>query len=102
MTLPAKNNETDEKGIASGVIVEIKGRVKSFKKETSDITGDFIVTLIVRPAKDAFSHPTTYAVKSIGRIGKEDSDVSVFCELRPYSRKKNGSEYYNVSLWVVE
>jgi hypothetical protein len=32
MTAPAKPNETDEKGIASGITVEIKGRIKSFKK----------------------------------------------------------------------
>jgi hypothetical protein len=102
MTAPAKPNEIDEKGIASGIIVEIKGRIKSFKKVQPENGNDFVSTLIVRPAKDAYSHPTTFSVNSSTRIGAEATDIAVKCELRPYVRKRKGEDYYNVSLWVIE
>lgn len=102
MTAPAKPNEIDEKGIASGITVEIKGRIKGFKKVQPDNGNDFVSTLIVRPAKDAYSHPTTFSVNSLSRIGSEGADVVVNCELRPYSRKKDGIEFHNLSLWIVE
>ena len=102
MTAPAKPNETDEKGIASGITVEIKGRIKSFKKVQPKNGNDFVSTLITRPAKDAYSHPTTFSVNSLSRIGAEGADIALKCELRPYVRKRNGEDYYNVSLWVIE
>jgi hypothetical protein len=102
MTAPEKPNETDEKGIASGIIVEVKGRVKSVKKVQSKSGNQFFSTTIVRPAKDAYSHPVTFSVNSSMRVGSEETDVTVRCELRPYSRRKDGEEYYNYSLWVIE
>jgi hypothetical protein len=102
MTAPAKPNETDEKGIASGIIVELKGRVKSVKKFQSKAGDQFIATTIVRPAKDAYSYPVTFSVISLMRVGNEDADITVRCELRPYSRRRDGEEYFNYSLWVIE
>jgi hypothetical protein len=102
MTAPAKPNETDEKGIASGIIVDINGRIKAVKKFQAKSGDQFIATTVVRPAKDAYSHPVTFSVKSLMRIGNENADVTVRCELRPYSRRKDGEEYFNYSLWVIE
>ncbi len=102
MTAPVTPNETDEKGISSGIIVEVKGRVKGWKKVQAKTGDDFIATTIVRPAKDSYSHPVTFSVNSSARVGNEGADVAVRGELRPYSRRKDGEEYYNYSLWVIE
>ncbi len=102
MTTPKPSDTASDKGQATGIIIDMQGRVKSWKKIQPENGSDFIQTTVVRPAKDAYSHPATFAVNSISRIGQEGSDISVKCELRPYMRKRNGEDYHNISLWAIE
>lgn len=95
------NPENDDKGMASGLYVTVKGRIESFKKITPESGNDFVQTLIIIPSKDAYSHPGTFAVNSDARLGADGSEVSVYCELRPSVRRKNGEKYHNINLWVA-
>lgn len=82
--------------------VTLTGRIKGSEKIQPDSGNDFIRTIIVVPAKDAYSHPSTFAVNSSGRLGSDGKDVSVLCDLRSMSRKKDGTQYFNIQLWQSE
>lgn len=104
MTTPqGKPSEHDDLGVSSGIIVQVKGRIKSSETFKSKKGDDYVRTLIIKPAKDAYSHPSTFPILSVGKLGKENSDVNVACELRPTFRKSNeGKPFYGVNLWLVE
>jgi hypothetical protein len=103
MSLPSnKPNETEEKAVPSGLTITLKGRTKSHEKIQPESGNDFVQTLIVVPAKDAYSHPSTFAVNSASLLAKDGADVSVLCDLRPTSRIKDGKRYYNIQLWQSE
>lgn len=100
-----KNAAADnELGTSSDIFVQIKGRIKSFVREKSKNSGkEYIRTLIIKPAKDAYSHPSTFCVFSEFQIGPDNTDVDVKCELRPCFRKdKDGRPFYNTNLWRAE
>ncbi len=103
MSIPtAKSNpESDDKGIASGLTVTLKGRVESWKKISPESGNDFVQTVIIIPAKDAYSHPSSFAVNSEAKIGSDGQEITVPCELRPYARRKNGEKYHNINLWAT-
>ena len=104
MTTPqGKPSEHDELGVSSGITVQVKGRIKSSEMFKSKKGNEYYRTLVVKPAKDAYSHPSTFPILSVGRVGKENSDVDIACELRPTSiQGKDGKLYRNVNLWLVE
>lgn len=99
-----KPSEHNELGVPSGLTVQVKGRIKSSESFTSQKGNDYFRTLVVMPAKDAYSHPATFPILSERKLGKDDSDVSVACELRSsYNKNKdNGKVYRSVNLWLVE
>ena len=102
-TPQGKPSEHDELGVSSGITVHVKGRIKSTETFKSKKGNEYYRTLVVKPAKDAYSHPSTFPILSVGRVGKENSDVDIACELRPTSNQsKDGKLYRNVNLWLVE
>lgn len=104
MTTPqGKPSEHDELGVSSGITVQVKGRIKSSEAFDSKKGNSYHRTLVVMPAKDAYSHPATFPILSVRKLGKDDSDISVACELRPSANQgKDGNLYRNVNLWLVE
>ncbi len=103
MNTPAAkpNPESDHKGIASDLTVTLKGRIESWNKITPTQGDDFIQTVIVVPAKDAYSHPLSFAVNSDAKLGNDGADVSVVCQIRGYSRRRDGVKYHNINLWAT-
>lgn len=94
-------SEPEDKAASSGYTITLKGRIEGRKKIQPDSGNDFIRTVIVTPAKDSYSHPSTWAVNSDAPLGNDGSEVTVACDLRPASRKKDGETYYNIQLWQV-
>jgi hypothetical protein len=100
-----KNAAADnELGTSSDIFVQVKGRVKGFERLKSQTSGkEYVRTLITKPAKDAYSHPSTFCVFSSFQIAAADADVDVKCELRPSFRKgTDGKSFHNVNLWRAE
>lgn len=93
----------NEVGSASDIFVPIKGRIKGSERLKSKSGNEYIRTLIIMAAKDAYSHPSTFCVFSEFQIGPDNTDVDVKCELRPSFRKgSDGRPFYNVNLWRTE
>lgn len=82
----------------------IKGRVGGSEhiKTKSDNSDGFFRTLLVVPAVDEYSHPSTYAINASAPLGIDGQDVDVLCNVRPFSRTKDGNKFYNTFLWLVE
>lgn len=104
MTLPANktNSDIEDKGVASGFTIMLKGRIKGHEKIQPDSGNDFVRTIIVVPAKDAYSHPSTFAVNAASRLGSDGADVAVLCDLRPSARRTDKGLFYNIQLWQSE
>jgi hypothetical protein len=105
MTTPqGKPSEQNELGTPSGLTVHLKGRIKGFEQFKSQKGDEYFRTMVVMPAKDAYSHPATFPILSERKLGKDDSDVNIACELRPsYNKhKETGKVYRGVNLWLVE
>jgi len=102
-TPQSKPAEHDDLGISSDITVQIKGRIKSSEAFESKKGDNYVRTLIVKPAKDFYSHPSTFPIISVGKLGKDNADVSVTCELRPtYRKTAEGKSFFGVNLWLVE
>jgi hypothetical protein len=99
-------SDIDDKGVASGLTVSIKGRVKHVERFKAQNSGkEYVRTLIVIPAKDIYSHPSTFCVLSEYPLGAKDVDVEARCELRPSnnpSTKNPGEYFHNLSLWLFQ
>ena len=93
-------NENEGKDL-SAITVDIQGRIDSTSPiKKADGTVSFYQTTVIVPAKDAYSHPTTFAVNAEGPLGSVGSDVKVKCRLSSYSRKNSdGTRWYNMKLW---
>ena len=102
-TPQGKPSEHDELGVSSGITVQVKGRIKISEAFDSKKGNSYYRTLVVMPAKDAYSHPSTFSILSTKKFGRDDSDISVACELRPSANEgKDGKLYRNINLWLVE
>jgi hypothetical protein len=95
--------DANELGTASDIFVQIKGRIKGSERLTAKSGKQYIRTLIIKPAKDAYSHPSTFCVFSEFQLAADNSDVDLKCELRPSFRKgMDGRAFHNVNLWRAE
>lgn len=62
----------------------IKGRLVQSRRPTA--SGGYWETLIILPAPDAYSSPSTVAVLSKNRLGEKDEEVSVHVRVGGYKR----------------
>ena len=85
-------------------IITISGRIKETKQvgETHDGFAIF-ETQILTPAEDPYSSPPKDFVMSRGRIGDENTDVEIKCQLsRNHSYNKKDKKFWpKYMLWAV-
>lgn len=63
------------------------GRIESASKYQDSVT-----TLIKTPAPDAYSHPSTIAVRSKSRLGSAGDEVTVACRIGGVPRTFNRTD----------
>jgi len=84
-------------------IVRLVGRVENSRQTGTD--RKTFRTLVVTPAADSFSHPSTIEVRSAGRLGAPGNEVDVLCNVigfknKPRKNQETG-EIYPPSAQVV-
>jgi hypothetical protein len=77
-------------------VVRLVGRVENSRQTGTD--RKTFRTLLVTPAADAFSHPSTVEVRSAGRLGTPGNEVDVLCSVigfrnRPRKNMETGEVY---------
>jgi len=84
-------------------LVRIVGRVDTVRQVGTD--RKTFRTLVVMPAADAFSHPSTVEVRSAARIGAAGNDADVLCNVLGFKNKPRKNmetgELYPVSAQIV-
>lgn len=78
---------TDKSSIPSLGIVHLSGRVQSVRHTASQQLDRNTETLIVLPAPDAYSSPSTIAVLSGSPFGNSGQDVNIICRVTGFPRR---------------
>jgi len=84
-------------------LVRLVGRVDAVRQVGTD--RKTFRTLVVMPAADSFSHPSTVEVRSAARLGMAGNDVDVLCNVIGFKNKPRKNmetgEIYPPSAQVV-
>ena len=64
--------------------ITLKGRIELVTKLDS-ANGVTFRTLVKTPAPDEWSSPSTFEIRSQGRLGQQGDDIAQECDLRGYS-----------------
>ena len=83
-----------------GVVVRFSGRlVQSNPVRDQHGMVNFYENIIIVPAKDSYSHPTTYSVCAQGPLGPPETDITVTCSLSSWAKRTKSGVFYNMRLW---
>ncbi len=77
----------------TAIQVRLAGRIQAVTRKTGAKATAFR-TILKTPARDHFSSPGTFEVRSAQSLGSEGQDVTVLCELAGYARSYKGGDGY--------
>lgn len=68
-------------------IVQLAGRIQSVRRTNSQASDKTTETVLILPAADAYSSPSTIAVLSSAPLGTTGEDVRITCRVSGYARR---------------